>query len=76
MEDQTYSFKSNYGQEDIEYSLSEIFPENATILASRLTPKGADHFCTVVVKGRITGDGFWPLMSPEDAKVIREVSKM
>ena len=78
LDDQTYSFKSDYGQEDIDYTLSEIFPENETILASRIriTPKGADHFCTVVVKGMITGDGFWQLMSPEDAKVIREVSKM
>ena len=78
LDDQTYSFKSDYGQEDIDYTLSEIFPENETILASRIriTPKGADHFCTVVVKGLRMGDGFWPMMSPEDAKVIREVSKM
>ena len=74
-----YSFKSEYGEEDIEYSLSELLPENVTatlVSRERVRPRSADHLCTVVLK-LVEGQNFtWPTMKPSDAEVLREIKKI
>ena len=48
-----FTFKSEYGEEDIEYSLSKILPEKAVptlVSRVRLGPRSADHLCTLELK--------------------------
>ena len=47
-----YTFKSEYGEEDILYSLETIFPENVAFLISRkrIKPMKADHQCIVEIQ--------------------------
>jgi ribosomal protein S6 len=77
----TYSFKSDYAQEDIEDTLIEILPKNMTpILVSRvrIQPLDADHLCIVALK-RVKKQNFsWPILEleSENAKVIREVERI
>ena len=68
----TYSFQSDYGKWDIEYTLSELFPNDVTRLESRvqMTPLGSDHLCSVKVKSQSVS---WPEMKPEDAAIIPEI---
>ena len=76
IEDQTYSFKSDYVQKDIEDTLSEILPKNmAPNLVSRVRtkPLDAEHLCTVWVKDQNFN---WPIMEGENLKVIREVERI
>ena len=61
-----FTFKSEYGEEDIEYSLSKILPEKAVpILVSRVrtSPRSADHLCMLELK-EVDGQNFvWPCMN-------------
>ena len=47
-----FSFTSNYAEEDIKYTLDEIFPDKNCSLESYgpCKPRSAEHFCTVKVK--------------------------
>ena len=77
-EDVTYSFTSEYAEEDILDSLQEIFPETAVKLESRvaISPPSADGWmCTVLVKhGGL--DFSWPAMDEENKAVFREPRKI
>ena len=75
-ENAKFTFVSNYGKEDIEYTLEEIFPEKNCTLSSyvRYKPKSADHLCNVSVNE--CPDGFvWPPMNSLQNEVIRELKK-
>ena len=76
----TYTFVSDYGEEDIIYSLSEIFPETEkmeTTLVSRVQvrPRSAHHMCTVAVK-RTDGRISWPDMTPSNAEVFQDLKRI
>ena len=71
----TYSFQSEYGKWDIEDTLSELFPDDVATLESRvrMTPLGADHLCSVKVKGQSIS---WPEMKGENVEIIREIKRI
>ena len=73
----TFSFKSDYGQEDIEYTLNDILPKSTNLVSRvRIRPLDADHLCTVVLE-TVKGQNFsWPNMKPDDAEIIREVVRI
>ena len=74
-----YSFKSEYGEEDIVYSLGELLPKNlAPTLVSRvrLGPRSADHLCTVVLQLPDDENFDWPQMNSSDSEVLREIKRM
>ena len=58
----SYSFVSDYGEEDVEYALTQIFPSVDVRLVSRvrLQTRSANHLCKVdIYKG--AGKSFsWP----------------
>ena len=60
----TYTFVSNFGEEDILYALTEVFPqtektETKLVSRIRLRPLNAHYMCTVTVKQ--AGDQIcWP----------------
>jgi hypothetical protein len=74
-----FTFKSEYGEEDIRDSLGEIFPPFVAQLDSRirLGRLAADHQCIVSLRS-ISGKGeelAWPEL-PIGDDVFREVKKM
>ena len=77
--DVSYTFKSEYGEEDIRSSLEEMFPPFVAQLDSRvrLGRNTADHQCIVILrnpfgrKERLS----WPEM-PIDDDVFREIKKI
>ena len=74
-----FTFKSEYGVEDTEYSLSKILPEKAApALVSRVSIglRSADRLCTLELK-EVVGQNFvWPRMNTSDTEVIREIQRM
>ena len=70
-----YSFKSEYGEEDILYFLETIFPENEAILVyrKRIKPMKADHKCIVEIRKR---DFSWPKLKKCDEDLFRELQKI
>ena len=74
-----FTFKSEYGVEDIEYSLSKIFPEKAVpalVFRVRIGPRSADHLCTLEIK-EVDGQSFvWPPMNADDKEVFIEIELM
>ena len=59
-------------------SFSEIFPDIVANLKSRVrvSPRSADHLCTVVVHPVLAGTFSGPAMDPENTKVFREISRV
>ena len=76
-EKSTYTFVSDFGEEDIIYSLSEIFPEIETNLVSRvqLRPRSAHHMCTVTVL-REGGQISWPEMRADITEVFQDLKRI
>ena len=78
-EEDHYSFLSGYGEEDILFSLEEVFPPEkvAVMLSSvRVAPLSADHLCNVTlrpVQGKKTS---WPVLGPNNVDVFRDIKKM
>ena len=78
----TFTFNSDYGEEDILDSFKEIFPGIIAELASRvrvapLGPLSADHLCKVVlyqVQGTETFS--WPAMDPVNTEVFRNIRRI
>jgi hypothetical protein len=65
----TYSFRSDYGEEDIIYTLSEIFPDTVlpTLVSRvRVKPMSAFHHCTVEIDLAADQkmDFSWPTLKP------------
>ena len=79
MKEEVNSFKSDYGEEDILYSLEEIFPVDIAKLVSRVrtAQRSADHLCTVLLRP-VQGQKYsWPEeLSQTNSKVFREVQKI
>ena len=72
-----YSFHSDFGKEDIEDTLCELFPNNKAelIFRERVERLSADHLCTVSVQH--VGHKFsWPNMKPCDSEVFRNLKIM
>ena len=74
-----YNFRSEYGEEDIAYSLSKISPENVTttmISRLRLGTQSADHLCTLELEPVDAHQFSWPVMNASDSEVIRELERI
>ena len=76
----TYTFVSNFGEEDILYALTEVFPqtektETKLVSRIRLRPLGAHHMCTVTVK-QAGGQISWPEMEPSLAEVFQDLKRI
>ena len=76
----TYTFVSDFGEEDILYSLSELFPDTdnlETKLVSRIQvrPRSAHHMCTVTVK-QVGGRISWPKMAPSNEEVFMDLKRI
>ena len=72
MEHLTFSFKSDYGKEDIEDTLTEIVAKNITfnwISRERIMPLGSEHLCTVVLQEVNCQNFSWPIMEGENLEV-------
>ena len=81
-EDQVmYSFISMYAEEDILYTLEEIFPQREVICSLesrvRVEPLSAEHLCTIAVKVIDKGRSLsWPKMEADQAVVFQEIKKL
>ena len=74
----TYQFTSSYGEEDILYSLEELFPVKSTVLLSRVrvTPLRAEHLCTVTWKGTAGQRLAWPVMWGDLPEVFTAIEQV
>ena len=73
-----YSFQSSYHEEDVMYTLREIFPPSEVKLTlesrERRNPLDACHICTVMVKPIATDRKLlWPEMNQVQSQVIENV---
>ena len=73
-----FTFLSDYGEEDILDSFPEIFPRITAKLASRVrvTPRSADHLCTVVLHPVHPKTFSWPAMDPVNTEVFRDITRI
>ena len=72
-----YEFKSDYGEEDIEYSLQEIFQDSATLVSRvALRPRSAEHLCTVEIKLGDSENFSWPNMRKDQKEVFSDLQKI
>ena len=75
----TYTFVSNFGEEDILYALTEVFPltetETKFVSRLRLRPLSAHHQCTVTVN-QAGGQISWPEMVPSLAEVFQDLKRI
>ena len=72
-----YEFKSDYGEEDIEYSLLEIFQDSATLVSRvALRPRSAEHLCTVEIKLGDSENFSWPNMRKDQKEVFSDLQKI
>ena len=74
----TYNFTSKYGEEDILYSLEELFPEKSAVLLSRVrvTPLRAEHLCTVALKVTAGQRLAWPVMWGDLPEVFTAIERI
>ena len=81
-EDQVkYSFTSMYAEEDILYTLDEIFPRREVICSLesrvRVEPLSAHHLCILTVKAITKGRCLsWPEVKADQAVVFEEIKKL
>ena len=70
-----YEFVSNYAEEDVEYTLEEIFPEASLDLQTlkQCRPRSADYLYTVTVKLSPGQRSFWPEMQADQADVFKNL---
>ena len=73
-----FQFTSDYGEEDINHTLSEIFPEGEVTMESRdrIKPLSACHRWTVVIASDNPKDFPWPKMKPWDVEVFQELKRI
>ena len=85
IEKATFAFKSEYGEEDILYSLSLVFPENLDnninpklVSRVRSRPKSADHDCTVElwIPANQKKKFHWPKMNASNSEVLRDPERI
>ena len=70
-----YQFISNYAEEDIVYTLDEIFPAGSFELEclQQCAPRSADCIYTVVVNLLPGQKSFWPEMMTDQAEVFKDL---
>ena len=77
MEEDLYSFISDYGEEDILFSLDEVFPpEKVATLLSRdpvSAALSADHLCHVKLRPVQGKKTCWPVLGPSNVDVFKDV---
>ena len=73
-----YTFVSDYHEDDIKYTLDEIFPDNHVNLESleQCKPKSADYLYSVDVKLSSGQKSTWPEMNSEQSPVFKELKKI
>ena len=77
-----FNFHSEFGEEDILYSFSEIFPESIvksyTLLSRDRVGRTADHNCIVEIKlaAGQTRDFSWPKMPSWHADVFSSIKRI
>ena len=79
-ENVTFTFMSDYGEEDIIDSLQEIFPGITADLQSRVRVErlSADHFCTVMLHPVPARTFVWPrpAMDPVNTEVFKDIRRI
>ena len=74
----TYTFVSDFHQEDVDYTLKEIFPNIGTTILSNVKIGdrfSADHLFTVIFELQDDQKFSWPQMTPDQAVVFKDVQK-
>ena len=76
-ENMKYTFKNEYAEEDLIYTIEEIFPEKNANLESMVQcrPRSAECVCTVVVKLASGQESAWPAMNTLQAQVIQDLKR-
>ena len=72
-----YTFVSDYHQEDIHYTLEELFPPGSVTLVSCVAPRprvSADQNCIVTVRKTAGRDTSWPEMKEDQKAVFKELA--
>ena len=72
------TFVIDYAEEDIKYTLDEIFPKNNAFLLSSMVqcrPQSAECFCSVEVKIDSGQEFFWPAMDSIQAQVVQDLKE-
>ena len=72
-----FTFRSEYAEEDIIYTLEEIFPEKNAKLESMVQcrQKCADYLCTVVIRLASGQESVWPAMDVIQTQVIQDLKR-
>ena len=72
-----YTFSSDYAEEDIKYTLDEIFPKKNAFLSSMVQcrPRSAECLCTVEVKIDSGQEFFWPAMDTIQVQVVQDLKE-
>ena len=72
-----YTFLSDYSEEDIKYTLDEIFQKKNAFLNSMVQcrPRSAECLCTVEVKIDSGQEFFWPAMNTIQAQVVQDLNE-
>ena len=74
----TYTFVSDFHQEDVDYTLKEIFPGIGTKILSNVKVGdrfSADHLFSVLIDLQDDQNFSWPRMSADQAVVFKDVQK-
>ena len=72
-----YTFLSDYAEEDIKYTLDEIFPKKNAFLnyMVQCRPQSAECLCTVEVMTDSGQEFFWPAMDTIQALVVQDLKE-
>ena len=73
-----FTFKSEYREEDIEYSIRKILPEDAvsSLVSRARIGWTADHLCVLELEEVDHENFVWPDMNSSDEEVLRELERM
>ena len=73
-----FTFKSEYREEDIEYSTRKILPEDAvsTLVSRARIGWTADYLCVLELEGVDHENFVWPDMDSSEEEVLRELERM
>ena len=75
---EVYSFVSKFGEEDILWTLQELFTSSGASLLSRVRvrPMKAEHLCTVSVKVSAGQTFTWPDMRKDQEEVFQDLKRI
>ena len=76
----TYEFKSDYAEEDIVYSMEEIFETIGNIklvsMVSTMRPRSAECLCTVEIRPNEGQNFSWPKMDKSNEDVFQDLRRV